>query len=394
MGEYLVRWLHGKHALRPSTHAAYAIHVRRYLAPHLGHLLLTDLTPEDIEQMYRALSTDPPLPEAAGGLRPASVLSPSSLQRIHATLMSALSTAVRRGLINRNPAATIELPRPTRPRVRTWNSEEVARFLRAISGDELCVLYRLLAVTGLRRGEAVALRWGDVDLNSGALGVERSAVRTGNQIHLGPPKSVHGVRTVALDDETARQLHWHATRQHLTAVRGQRPTDAARPDQDATATPDAATPDAATPDAATPHAVDGAERLVFPGQDGAVLDPAYVSRYFDRLIRRHGLPRIRLHDLRHTSASLGLEAGESLLEVSRRLGHSSIVITADVYSHVSPVVAKEASERLANLLDRAPRTPDRSPAASAPLLRRRQGDPRAAGPVLRELGGGGAEGPR
>ena len=78
-----------------------------------------------------------------------------------------------------------------------------------------------------------------------------------------------------------------------------------------------------------------------------MLDPTYVSREFDRLIARHQLRRIRLHDLRHTSASLGLESGESLVEVSRRLGHSSITVTADIYSHVSPLVAKDSAERLA-----------------------------------------------
>ena len=84
---------------------------------------------------------------------------------------------------------------------------------------------------------------------------------------------------------------------------------------------------------------------MFTRDDGQPLDPTYVSRHFDRLVARHGLPRIRLHDLRHTSASIGLASGESLLEVSRRLGHSSITITADIYSHLSPAIAREAAER-------------------------------------------------
>ena len=89
---------------------------------------------------------------------------------------------------------------------------------------------------------------------------------------------------------------------------------------------------------------------MFTTVDGKPLDPAYVSRHFDALVRQHGLRRIRLHDLRHTSASIGLASGESLLEVSRRLGHSSITITADVYSHVSPEVARESAERLAETI--------------------------------------------
>ncbi len=90
--------------------------------------------------------------------------------------------------------------------------------------------------------------------------------------------------------------------------------------------------------------------LVFTREDGTGLDPAYVSRHFDRLVARHGLPRIRLHSLTHTSASIGLASGESLLEVSRRLGHSSIAITADTYSHISPQTAAESAERLARLV--------------------------------------------
>ena len=87
---------------------------------------------------------------------------------------------------------------------------------------------------------------------------------------------------------------------------------------------------------------------MFTQPDGSALDPAFVSRHFDQLLRHYQLPRIRLHDLRHTSASLGLASGESLLEVSRRLGHSSISVTADIYSHISPEIARESAQRRAD----------------------------------------------
>lgn len=131
----------------------------------------------------------------------------------------------------------------------------------------------------------------------------------------GPPKSATGVRVVAIDDQTAHRLGWHRCRQRLEVLR-------------------------------TTGAVASPE-WVFTTETGQPLDPAYVSRHFDRLVARHQMRRIRLHDLRHTSASIGLASGESLLEVSRRLGHSSITITADTYSHISPMVAKESAERLA-----------------------------------------------
>ena len=238
-----------------------------------------------------------------------------TLRRIHGTLMSALNLAVRRGLIERNPAATVELPRAPSRTTATWSAEELSRFRDAVREDRLHLLFLLLGLVGMRRGEALALRWADVDLNAGLLRIEQPLVRVGDHTVMGSPKSASGTRVVAIDDETARRLHWHQCRQRLDVLRL----------------------------SGVPQHPD----LVFTTSHGQALDPAFVSRYFDRLVARHGLRRIRLHDLRHTSASLGLASGESLVEVSRRLGHSSITITADVYSHVSPQVAKESAERRA-----------------------------------------------
>ena len=151
--------------------------------------------------------------------------------------------------------------------------------------------------------------------------IEQSAVRIGKQTVVGPPKSASGARTVAIDEETARRLHWHQCRQRMEMLRTTGQKD--------------------TPD------------YVFTTPSGEPLDPALVSRRFDQLVKASGLPRIRLHDLRHTSASIGLASGESLLEVSRRLGHSSITVTADIYSHIAPAVAKESAERLASSVYRA-----------------------------------------
>lgn len=305
---YLREWLTGKQSLRESTRSSYRLHLDRYLVPYLGHLPVTELRAQHIERMYR---------EIAAIERPnGQPLSVTTLRRIHATLTSAMNTAVRRGLLPLNPAATVELPPTRRPRVTTWSAEELGRFLTATQQDRLHLVYLLLGLVGLRRGEVVALRWTDVDLNAGFLRVEQSAVKVAGRSLLGPPKSASGSRAVALDDETCRRLQWHACRQRLELLRqdGQIRTS----------------------------------ELVFTTPQGDPLDPSYVSRHFDRLIARHELKRIRLHDLRHTSASIGLASGESLLEVSRRLGHSSITITADIYSHISPVVAKESAERRAS----------------------------------------------
>lgn len=306
VSEYLTHWLWAKQSLRPSTLRSYEIHIHRHLNPHLGNVPLQELRPIHIERAYRHLATRP----GRGGRS----LSPATMRRIHATLMSALNMAVRRGEIERNPAATVELPRPERAHLDTWSAAELSMFLNAIEDDRLHLLYLVLGLVGLRRGEAAALRWQDIDLNRGFIRVERSTTRVGARLVTGSPKSATGRRVVAIGDEVSRRLHWHQCRQRLELMR-----HAGHP--------------------ALPE-------LVFTTPTGEPLDPTYMSRHFDRLIHRHGLPRVRLHDLRHTSASIGLESGESLVEVSRRLGHSSISITADIYSHVSPRVAKESAERL------------------------------------------------
>lgn len=296
VGEYLTQWLRGKRSLKPSTQLSYAGHVDRYLVPELGTMHLADLTPTHVDEAYRAITATNPS------------LSNSTMHRIHATLMSALNRAVQRGLIDLNPAATVELPRPERVVMRTWSPEQFAKFLAVNRNDDLILLYRLMGLLGLRRGEALGLTWGDFDPRSRELRIERTLGRVGAELVLGPPKSAAGRRTLAVDPQTSKAIEEHrrnhGARQNISLG------------------------------------------WIFASGDEP-LDPAHVSRRFGRLTAEAELPRIRLHDLRHTSASIGLAAGESLIEVSRRLGHSSITVTADIYSHISPALSHSAAERLA-----------------------------------------------
>ncbi|MBD3926576.1 site-specific integrase [Nocardioides cavernae] len=323
VGTYLPDWLQGKQALRPSTRASYESHIRLHLLPHLGHVPLAELRADHIERMYQKIAGSNPERSRA--------VSPATMRRIHATLTSALSTAERRGLVVRNAASRVELARSPRPAASAWTSAEFARFLDLIDGDRPHLLFLLLGMRGLRRGEGVALRWRDVDLQVACIRIERSAVSVNGQTVFGPPKSSSGVRTVAVDRQTSAKLHWHGCRQRLE-------------NRDRIGTP-------------------VLSELVFTDSEGAALDPTYVSRHFDRLVKKHGLLRIRLHDLRHTSASIGLASGETLLEVSRRLGHSSISVTADIYSHIAPLVASESAERLAAVVYGSAGPDDRTPGA-------------------------------
>lgn len=308
--QYLTSWLAGRQNLRPATRLVYELHLRRYLRPHLGHIRLAALTLEQVEAMYAAIATTPD----RTGLPPR----PTTVRCIHATLMSALNFAVRRGALERNPATHVELPRAQQPRMTTWTATQLATFLDTAAAHELCPLFVLMALTGLRRGEAIGLRWIDVDLAERTLRVEQQIVAVAGERHTGPPKSAHGRRTVAVPASLAAVLQAHRGRQRVAQ------------------------------DSAGAKWVNTG--LVFTTATGTALDPAFVSRQFDRLVTASGLPRIRLHGLRHTSASLGLASGESLLEVSRRLGHSSITITADVYSDVTPATARHSAERLDTLI--------------------------------------------
>ena len=301
VGEYLRHWLYLKVALKPSTRRSYADHIERYLIPHLGHLRIRSVSPSQIASMYELFAEK-------------GAISTTTIRRIHSTLLAALNAAHARGVLAANPARLVELPRTTPPELQVWSSVELARFLDDIRGDPLFPILTLLALSGLRRGEAVALRIRDVDLERGLVRIVRSATKVGGDVIVGDLKTRSSRRTVALDRRTEDVL-----RQHMARLRahghGSLPDD-----------------------------------VLFCGPLGDVLDPSSVSRHFDRLVKRSGLPRIRLHDLRHTSASIGLEAGESLLEVSRRLGHSSITVTADVYSHVAPHVSHAAAGRVADLV--------------------------------------------
>ena len=198
-GEYLASWLAGSQDLRASTRAEYARHVDAHFIPALGHMRLLDLRAHHIEAMFTSIAAQNPARE-----RP---IGPTTMRRIYATLNSALNVAVRRDLVRRNPATTVTLPRAASDPASAWTPEIAQQFLDAIRDDHLWLLYRLLMLTGLRRGEAIGLRWSDVDLDTATLNVRRQVSLVGRELLTGPPKSKAGTRTIALDRTTVDHLH-------------------------------------------------------------------------------------------------------------------------------------------------------------------------------------------
>jgi integrase len=239
---------------------------------------------------------------------------------VHTLLQKALSDAVRLEILEKNPALAADAPsrRASRsPVFSTWSPTELGVFLEASKKDEHYPALHLAAFTGLRRSELLGLRWCDLDLEHGELHVVQTVVQVGWQAEFGLPKTERSRRLVALDRQTVNVLREHR-RQVEAAVGG-----SGKVDKDA---------------------------LVFAAPDGAPIHPALFGYRFQRLIKDAGVRRIRFHDLRHMHATHALRAGVHPKIVSERLGHSSISITLDIYSHALPSMQKEAAETIAALV--------------------------------------------
>jgi integrase len=327
-GEYLRTWIAQQRQLRATTRRSYESHLRLYLVPQLGDIPLERLRPADIAAMYHSI-------EAANATK-GRPTGPATIRRVHATLRSALNDAVKQQRLAYNPALHVKLPDATPPKVDPWQPAELGAFLDAAMGDRLGALYELMAMTGLRRGEACGLRWRDVDLRLGVITVVQQVIEYGQRLEIGPPKTRGGEhRKVDIDGRTIASLESHRASQTVERHEwGDAWIDTG---------------------------------LVFTREDGTPLRPEYVTRNMQRIAERAGLSRKRLHDLRHGAASLQLAAGVPLAIISKRLGHSSINITADTYSHLLEGAGREAAERTAALVPRADNRPGPTSVPQDPL---------------------------
>lgn len=285
---------------RQATKDLYTSIARSHLVPTLGTVRLDKLRPSDVEALIAA--------------KRAQGLAPSTVRTIYTVLRAALDIAVRDGLVRRNVTLAIRRPAAVRTEAAYLARPQAERLLEAIRGDRLEAFYRLLLATGLRRGEALALHWADVDLDAATVRVRWTLTRTTRGLELGEPKTEKSRRTVPLPRTAVDTLRAHRVAQAAERL--------------------------ALGPAWTEHG------LVFPSEIGTPLDPRNVSARFQRLTRSAGLDRVSLHTLRHSAASLLLAAGTHTKVVQEHLGHSSYAITADIYSHVAPAQAREAADRL------------------------------------------------
>jgi len=315
LGEWLDTWLweYKKPTLRPLSLTKYEGVIRRHLTPALGHIPLQDLRPEQVQHFYNA--------QAHQGLDAVTI-------RVqHLTLVQALALAEKHNLVAGNVARLAKPPRLTRKERRTLTLDEVTtQLLPALQAHRLSAAFLLLFMTGLRRGEVAGLRWQDIDWKAEVMHIRQALVRVKDyvagrtQLVVQEPKTDSSRRTIPLPEMCLAALRHHRAAQAEERLRlGQAYTDYG---------------------------------LVFCGLDGAPIDPSTLGRVFKRSLQQAGLPAIRPHDARHTFATWLLEQGVSPKVVQTLLGHSSIAITLDLYSHVSLDLEKKATATLNAALTR------------------------------------------
>lgn len=292
--------------VRPRTLDSYRAMIRMHLNPYLGKRRLDQLQPEHLEQTYRQL--------LAKGLSPATVL------RVHRMLHRALKIAMQRERVARNVATLVEPPRQERPKTPDpLDVEECKRVLAAAEGLRNSARWTVALALGLRQSEALALQWKDIDLERGTLSVRRGLHRVpGEGLIFTEPKTDRSRRTIAVPVPLIEALRKHRVAQNEERLVAGTEWD----DWD----------------------------LVFAQPNGRPLDKHSDYEAWIRLLNRAGVRHIRLHDGRHTAATLLLTAGVHPRVVMELLGHSQMRTTTDIYSHVMPALAQEAADRMAKTL--------------------------------------------
>ena len=315
LNEYLDVWLEtiAKPRLQYRTFKDYGDLLRRYVRESLGNTKLSDLKAVHIQKLYGEMLERG--------------LSPRIVRYTHATLSSALKEAVKLDILPRNVATLVQLPKMNPKEMDVLSKDETILFLETLEGERLATVFSFALASGMRCQEYLGLQWKDINFEQGTATVQRAVVwhRTGGGWHFSQPKTAKSRRTVPLPSSVMQELRRHRIRQNEERLKL----------------------------GASWHQND----LVFPSEIGTPLNPPNVTRHFKRILKKAKIrTSIRLYDLRHTTATLLLQAGINPKIVSERLGHSTITLTLDVYSHVLPNMQQDATAQLEEMIFRANET--------------------------------------
>lgn len=304
--DYLNEWLSNKrHNLSQQTFELYSANITNHIEPALGGIKLTKLSALHIQRFITELKNKE--------------LSNSTVERIFSIVNASLNNAVKKELLNKNVAALVDKPKVKQRELQVWDVEMVQMFLKTARDQDprLYIAFHLALLTGMRQGEILGLRWQDVDFERGNLIIRQTLSHDGKTLKTGG-KSKNSVRSVAVDEATLESLKKHRRMivQEKVHLGGE------YVDND----------------------------LVVCTSKGTPITPRNLNRTWYRLLKLSELPKIRFHDLRHSHASLLLKLGKHPKIVQERLGHASIKLTLDTYSHVMPNMQEEAAKELGRMI--------------------------------------------
>jgi integrase len=356
-GEWIDIWLkeYAKPTVRPTTYDSYVYQIGFHIKPGLGDIVLRELQPAQIQKFYNAKLKQKIMDRRKekaikrqerrekkdpSKKRIEKTISPATIRRMHVIINGALEQALKEGKIIRNPAKATRPPKIEKKEARYLSPDELRGFLATIENDRWYPAIITALNTGVRLGELVALKWGNIDLEKGVIYIKEAVswVRqeTGWTLITHPPKSQKGVRNIPLPAEAIKVLKAQRTKQAEEKVRiGE-----------------------AYLGNGEKHDLKQDQWFAFTWEDGRLVDPFYLSKHFAKLIKKYGLS-LNFHGLRHSYATALLEAGEHPKVVQELLGDSTISVVLDTYSHVLPGLKERAASKLDELFAKEKRATSR-----------------------------------
>ena len=307
VGQWMDIWFenYAKVKTRPSSHQTYRGYIEHHIKPHIGDIPLNKLTTLDLQMLYKELLTEGRVVRIESRKQPRG-LSPKTVRNINQIISSAMDQAIAQKLILTNPTNGCALPQVEHQEMKTLSADQLSAFLREAKETGVYEMYYFELATGLRRGELLGLKWEDVDWHRRTIRICRQVARINGEIVEAPLKTKNAYRTISLGDGAMSVLE----------------TQEKKSD----------------------------DEYIFPSPNGGPISPDSVQNMLNRVLKRAGLPKIRVHDLRHTFATLALQNGVDIKTVSGMLGHYSAGFTLDTYTHVTTPAQIEAANTIGNVL--------------------------------------------